>query len=129
MSDPDFMPADSLADNEIEFFALNVPRPGGQHVGMYIAPIVAVHRATGISVTISDVERSQFKTKEKARQRLEAVLAILRSSALTAEERESLEWLRQWDGLEGHKPQSTTGRASHARALAVLDRLLAEVKP
>jgi protein subunit release factor A len=94
LSDDDFMPADSLADNEIDFFSLNVPRPGGQHVGMYFAPIVAVHRATGVSVTVSDVERSQFATKEKAKQRLTAVLDAIRSTPLrlARDEREALEW-------------------------------------
>lgn len=74
----DFAPADSLADDAIDFFSLNVPRPGGQHVGMYFAPIVAVHRATGISVTVSDVERSQFATRNKAQERLMMVLTELR---------------------------------------------------
>lgn len=126
MSDDDFTPSDSLADNEIDFFSLNVPRPGGQHVGMYIAPIVAVHRATGVSVTVSDVERSQYATKEKANKRLMTVLDKLRSAPplLTSEEREALELVRHaivnqhvvWDYRAAGRVQM---------ALAVLDKLLA----
>ena len=47
----------------------------------------------------------------------------LRFLALTAEEREALIWLREWDGQ--HTPNSETNRAKHVAALDALDRLIA----
>lgn len=55
-----------------------------------------------------------------------SALRAHRSQALTAEEREALAWLMRWDSIEGHEPQSETGRVHHVRALAVLARLAGE---
>jgi protein subunit release factor A len=65
---------------EIEYTTLACERPGGRHVGVWIPPLLAFHRATGIAVVVHDVERSQWATKEKARKRLEAVLAVVRAA-------------------------------------------------
>jgi hypothetical protein len=46
-----------------------------------------------------------------------------RAQDLTSDEVEALKWAREWLSMEGHGPQSTTGRVKCAAALEVLERL------
>lgn len=55
--------------------AAHPDRRGGQHVAMQCSTVHVVHKPTGIGVRV-DSERSQFKNKEIAMKRLEALLTL-----------------------------------------------------